>query len=138
MALRFFDSPQKDFECSKCDEGDQNERGCVPIELVREDYNDEMSIHFYWSELIGKDVKNLIGAYDDIYCYVCPKAVIRDETYELISLYSLCKQMNCLPYDGGLNAQPAALVEAFTIISSEISRLERKHLDKKDKDFGKK
>jgi len=128
MALRFFDSPEsKELLCSECEEEDQEQRGCVSQEFIKEWENEDTGFYIYNSDFV--DMEKVFYQYKpDIACYVCPRAVIYDDTYELITLYSLCKDLNCLPYPGSLYEQPATIVEAFSIISSEISRLERKHM----------
>ena len=137
MALRFFDSPEHDINCAECSEDDRDSRGCVPAEYaIEEEESEDGRFYIYKCEALGIDRTPFV--YDDIYCYLCPRSVIRYETYELISLFSLCKQLGCLPNPGGLYNQPAALVEAFQIIASEISQLESKKLNERKESFGQK
>lgn len=69
--------------------------------------------------------------YGDIACYCCPRCCINDDAYELITTFSMCKQLSQLPYGiidgsgGALYDQPAALIEAFMIITSEIGKQEQ-------------
>ena len=120
MALRFLDSEESHISCLDCSEEERELRGCVPIEDILEDEND--GFYYYWAEELG--VERTPFVYEDIACYTCPRAVICNETYELISLYSLCKQLNCLPDAGALNDQLATNVEAFTLIAGETNRLQ--------------
>ena len=46
-----------------------------------------------------------------------------DHIKELWGLYVTCKDLNCLPEDGGLFAQDALTVEAFGIFSMELHRI---------------
>ena len=131
MALRFFDSPEsKELICSSCKEEDREQRGCVSQEFIKEWENEDTGFYVYSSEFVDAKKQNIYWEYKpDIACYICPRAAIHDDTYELINEYSLCKELNCLPCPGGcLGAQPATTVEAFSIISSEIARLERTHM----------
>jgi len=137
MALRFFDSDEsKELNCSNCKEEDRELRGCVSQEFIKEWENEETGFYIYNSDFV--DMEKVFFQYKpDIACYVCPRAAIYDETYELINLYSLCKEFTCLPYPGSLFNQPATIVEAFSIISGEIGRLERKRMDtNKQESFG--
>ena len=128
MALRFLDSDESHISCLDCSAEDQELRGCVPTEEILEEENEDTGFYFYWAEELG--IKRTPFVYEDIASYVCPRAAIKEETYELISFYSLCKQLVCLPEKGGLNDQPAILVEAFTLISGETTRLQEKRRKK--------
>lgn len=50
---------------------------------------------------------------------------------EYLSLYSYCKEFNCLPYEGGWLDQPAIYIESFEIIADIINQYqkERRNVD---------
>ena len=107
--MRFFFSEESGrVNCSKCYKDTKESLGCVANHFIKTEENDDFYI--YYPDVLGLDRTPFI--YDDIACYVCPRCCIQDEAWELISLYSLCKQLGQLPMDGGLYDQSAVLVEA--------------------------
>lgn len=59
---------------------------------------------------------------------VCPLSYIYKkipEAFILWNTYQKAKQFNTLPYNGGIMDQPNILMEAFTIIDTQISKNEK-------------
>lgn len=50
-----------------------------------------------------------------------------------IKTYILCKDIGCLPQEGGLFSQDNRMVEAFSIINSEIKRHENAEIEKQNR-----
>jgi len=85
-------------DCSKCDKAHKRMRGC------KEDCNQPLQ---FGTELY----------------YRCPLAIINAIDNRIIELYRLFK-LGYLPFQGGLGDQPAALIDIFLLIDSEIKQLE--------------
>lgn len=47
---------------------------------------------------------------------ICPIGLIDESDREIIELESFCSEYHCLPYTGGMDQQPALMVQAFNII----------------------
>jgi hypothetical protein len=45
----------------------------------------------------------------------------RSFSNEYLKTYLMCKEFNCLPYEGGYLDQPAIYVEAFEIIQQTLN-----------------
>lgn len=69
--------------------------------------------------------------------HICPVGVSSDDTDFFLKTYFLCEKFGCLPEEGGLLSQDNRLMEAFSIINSEINKFEKKQLDNQKRDIDK-
>lgn len=75
-------------------------------------------------------LENIKGAtYGDIKCGVCPLAIIPDEFFDLIDLYSHCSDFNALPRPGGLLDQDNKTLEAFSVIRGEMAKIQEERMN---------
>ncbi len=49
----------------------------------------------------------------------------RSFSNDYLKTYLMCKEFNCLPYEGGYLDQPAVYAEAFEIITQTISEYQK-------------
>jgi len=109
------------FDCNSCTE--QSTRGCVDLSSVRCDEN--LGIEFWYSEerldLSEGGNATWMDSTGRYMTYCCPLRCISPMTHELVGLYNMCKDLGCLPYEGGLMDQPATLVQGFKVIANEIN-----------------
>ena len=67
--------------------------------------------------------------------FICPVGCSSDDSDFFIKTYFLCEKLGCLPEEGGLLDQDNKIVEAFEIISSEISRHENDEMEKQKREM---
>ena len=69
--------------------------------------------------------------------HICPVGVSSDDTDSFLKTYFLCEKFGGWPNEGGLLDQDNRLMEAFSIINSEIGKFEKKELDKQKRETDK-
>ena len=60
-----------------------------------------------------------------------------DDTDFFLKTYFLCEKFNGWPNEGGLFEQDSRLMEAFSIINSEINKFEKKKMDEQTREMDK-
>ena len=67
--------------------------------------------------------------------HICPIGAISYDSDMFIKTYILCKDIGCLPQEGGLFNQDNRMMEAFTIINSEIKKHENSEMEKHNREM---
>lgn len=49
---------------------------------------------------------------------VCPIGLLDEQDMAILEMESFCSEYSCLPYNGGIESQPAKIVQAFNVIRS--------------------
>ena len=60
-----------------------------------------------------------------------------DDTDFFLKTYFLCEKFGCMPNEGGVLEQDSRLMEAFSIINSEINKFEKKKMDEQTREMDK-
>jgi len=82
-----------------------------------------------WASLIGTIVPNSKGEY---FIPSCSANLIQSDHYLYLQLYALYKD-GFLLHEGGISDQPARYIQAMRIIDSEVNRVQRREMEKKQK-----
>ena len=61
---------------------------------------------------------------------VCPLGVITEESVNFFNLFTICKEFNKLPENGGIYDQDNRTMQAFEIIANESAMIENKEMKK--------
>lgn len=67
--------------------------------------------------------------------HICPIGAISYDSDMYIKTYILCKDIGCLPQEGGLFSQDNRMVEAFSIINSELKKHENAEMEKHNREM---
>ena len=137
FAIRLIhDKSFHNFDCDQCTESDKEMRICAESDDIMINQNpDNGAMSLYSmndSDRLDQGLGGVIWSDENgmITTYCCPKACINNEVGQLISIYNLCKDLNCLYNDGGLGEQSNLLIEAFSIISNESSKIDSERREK--------
>ena len=126
----------KKWDCTSCSEEQQNARNCS-LNISEEEIEYEENDKFIHVRSDKKSEINFSLTCGKFRFHICPIGISSDDTDFFLKTYFLCEKFGCMPEQGGVLDQDNKLMEAFSIINSEINKYEQEETEKQKREVDK-